>query len=415
MKNKICIVGLGYVGLPLYIEFAKKFDVCGYDKNKNRVLQLKQGFDINNENNIDLKRSTKLNFYYNLNDIKNYNTYIVTVPTPINSNKTPDLTFIESAFSELGVIIKKNDLVILESTVYPGCSEEVCIPILEQKSGLKLNKDFYFGYSPERINPGDRVNTLPKIKKVISGSNKHATNIVESLYKKIIEAGVHSVSSLKVAEASKILENTQRDLNISLMNEFAFICDKLEINTKEVIEAASTKWNFQKFSPGLVGGHCVGVDPYYLTHKAAKVGYKPDIILSGRKVNEAVPKFIIDKIIKKILKTGKEISNSKILILGATFKENCSDFRNSKILDMYKGFKEYSLSVDIFDPLINEESYLIENKIKLSKKLTKYDGIVLAVPHDEIIEINLKNLMKDSKTVIFDVKGALNNPEYYQL
>ena len=199
------------------------------------------------------------------------------------------------------------------------------------------------------------------------------------------------------------------------MNEFAFICDKLEINTKEVIEAASTKWNFQKFSPGLVGGHCVGVDPYYLTHKAAKVGYKPDIILSGRKVNEAVPKFIIDKIIKKILKTGKEISNSKILILGATFKENCSDFRNSKILDMYKGFKEYSLSVDIFDPLINEESYLIENKIKLSKKLTKYDGIVLAVPHDEIIEINLKNLMKDSKTVIFDVKGALNNPEYYQL
>lgn len=414
MKHKICIIGLGYVGLPLYIEFAKEFDVCGYDNNKNRVLQLKQGFDINNENNIDLK-STKLNFYDNFNDIKNYNTYIVTVPTPINSNKTPNLTFIESAFRELGVIIKKNDLVILESTVYPGCSEEICIPILEQKSGLKLNKDFYFGYSPERINPGDKLNTLPKIKKVTSGSNIHATKTVESLYKKIIEAGVHSVSSLKVAEASKILENTQRDLNISLMNEFAFICDKLEINTNEVIEAASTKWNFQKFSPGLVGGHCIGVDPYYLTHKATKIGYKPDIILSGRKVNEAVPKFIIDKIIKKILKTGKEISNSKILILGATFKENCSDFRNSKILDMYKGFKEYSLSVDIFDPLINEESYLSENKIKLSKKLTKYDGIVLAVPHDEIIKINLTNLMKDSKTVIFDVKGVLKNPEYYQL
>ena len=413
MEHKICIVGLGYVGLPLYIEFAKKFNVCGYDKNKNRISQLKQGFDSNNEHNTDLK-STKLNFYDDINEIKSCNTYIVTVPTPINLNKTPDLTFLELAFGELGILIKKNDLIILESTVYPGCSQEVCIPILEQKSGLKLNKDFYFGYSPERINPGDKLNVLPKIKKVISGSDLYSTKIVESLYKNIITAGVHSAPSIKVAEASKILENTQRDLNISLMNEFAFICDKLEINTNEVIEAASTKWNFQKFSPGLVGG-CIGVDPYYLTHKAIQIGYKPDIILSGRKVNEEVPKFIIEKIVKKILKTGKQISKANILILGATFKENCSDFRNSKVLDMYLGFKEYSLSVDLFDPLIDHEIYLNENNIKLSKKLSKYDAIVLAVPHDEIMKIDINNLKKDDSTVIYDVKGVLKNPKYYQL
>ena len=414
MEHKICIVGLGYVGLPLYIEFAKKFNVCGYDKNKNRISQLKQGFDSNNEHNTDLK-STKLNFYDDINEIKSCNTYIVTVPTPINLNKTPDLTFLELAFGELGILIKKNDLIILESTVYPGCSQEVCIPILEQKSGLKLNKDFYFGYSPERINPGDKLNVLPKIKKVISGSDLYSTKIVESLYKNIITAGVHSAPSIKVAEASKILENTQRDLNISLMNEFAFICDKLEINTNEVIEAASTKWNFQKFSPGLVGGHCIGVDPYYLSHKAIQIGYKPDIILSGRKVNEEVPKFIIEKIVKKILKTGKQISKANILILGATFKENCSDFRNSKVLDMYLGFKEYSLSVDLFDPLIDHEIYLNENNIKLSKKLSKYDAIVLAVPHDEIMKIDINNLKKDDSTVIYDVKGVLKNPKYYQL
>lgn len=414
MKHKICIIGLGYVGLPLYIEFAKKFEVCGYDKNKNRISQLKKGFDINNEHNFELKPK-KLNFYDDINDVKNFNTYIVTVPTPINKNKTPDLTYINLAFEELGNLIKKNDLIILESTVYPGCSEEVCVPILEKKSELKLNEDFYFGYSPERINPGDKVNTLSKIKKVTSGSNLYTAKIVESLYKKIIKAGVHSVSSLKVAESSKILENTQRDLNISLMNEFAFICDKLNINTNEVIEAASTKWNFQRFSPGLVGGHCIGVDPYYLTYKATQIGYKPEIILSGRKVNEEVPNFIIDKIIKKILKSGKQISKSNILILGATFKENCSDFRNSKVLDMYLGFKEYSLNVDLFDPLIDQKSYLIENNIKLSKKLSKYDAIVLAVPHDVLLKIDMNGLMKDDNTIIFDVKGVLKNPKHYQL
>jgi UDP-N-acetyl-D-galactosamine dehydrogenase len=414
MKHKICIVGLGYVGLPLYIEFAKKFNVLGYDKNINRIKNLRKGYDSNNEHNEDLTK-TALNFYDDINKISNCNTYIVTVPTPINADKTPDLTFLESVFLDLGQIIKKDDLVILESTVFPGCSEEVCIPILEKKSGLKLNIDFYFGYSPERINPGDKVNILSSIKKVTSGSNKYSSKIVKSLYKEIIKAGVHSVSSLKIAEASKILENTQRDLNISLMNEFAFICDKLNICTNEVIEAASTKWNFQKFSPGLVGGHCIGVDPYYLTHKAIQVGYKPDIILSGRKVNEAVAPFIIDKIVKKTLSQGKVISNSKILILGATFKENCGDFRNSKVLDMYQGFKEYFFTVDLFDPLVDKEAYFNENRVKISNNLTLYDAIIIAVPHKEFLSINFKKLMKDNETIIFDVKGVFKNPKYLQL
>ena len=414
MKHKICIVGLGYVGLPLYIEFAKKFNVLGYDKNINRIINLRKGYDSNNEHNEDLTK-TALNFYYDINEISNCNTYIVTVPTPINADKTPDLTFLESVFLDLGQIIKKDDLVILESTVFPGCSEEVCIPILEKKSKLKLNIDFYFGYSPERINPGDKVNILSSIKKVTSGSNKYSSKIVKSLYKEIINAGVHSVSSLKIAEASKILENTQRDLNISLMNEFAFICDKLNISTNEVIEAASTKWNFQKFSPGLVGGHCIGVDPYYLTHKAIQVGYKPDIILSGRKVNEAVAPFIIDKIVKKILSQGKVISNSKILILGATFKENCGDFRNSKVLDMYQGFKEYFFTVDLFDPLVDKKAYFNENRVKTSNNLTLYDAIIIAVPHKEFLSINFKKLMKDNNTIIFDVKGVFKNPKYLQL
>jgi UDP-N-acetyl-D-galactosamine dehydrogenase len=402
-SKKICIIGLGYVGLPLYIEFSRKYNIIGYDTNLSRVNQLKNAIDANNEFNDELKHS-ELNFTNRLEDIHSCNIFIITVPTPINEDKSPDISYLKTSFSELGNFLKKDDLVILESTVYPGCSEEICIPILEKKSKLKLNRDFYFGYSPERINPGDKTYTLTTIKKVTSGSNEFAAKNVNSLYSSIITAGTHLVSSIKIAEASKILENTQRDLNISLMNEFAFICDKLSIRTNEVIDAAATKWNFQKFTPGLVGGHCIGVDPYYLTYKSIKLGYKPDIILSGRNVNEKVSDFIITKVIKRLLENGKIIS-----------KSNCSDFRNSKVIDIYKGFKEFSLETDVYDPLVEKQKYYKENKIQIISELKTYDAIVIAVPHIEIINLNINKLKKDENCVVFDVKGKLGNKKYIQL
>ena len=411
---KVCVVGLGYVGLPLYIEFSKKFNVIGYDKDKVRVDQLNKSYDSNGEHNQELE-NVSLNFTSQLIDITGSNIFIVTVPTPVNKDNLPNLNFLGTVFSDLGGIIKKDDLIILESTVYPGCSEEFCIPILEKESALKLNKDFYFGYSPERINPGDKINTLPNIIKITSGSNKYASKLVKILYETIITAGVRPVSSIKVAEASKILENTQRDLNISLINEFALICDRLDIKTVDVIEAASSKWNFQKFTPGLVGGHCISVDPYYLTYKSLQVGYQPDVILSGRRVNESIPNFIVHKTLKKIIANGKKISKSNVLLLGSTFKENCSDFRNSKVIDIYHHLKDYMVKTDIYDPLINGDDFFREFGIRIISDLKKYDAIIITVPHKEFLNINLQKLMKDEKTVVFDVKGLYKNPKYIQL
>ena len=414
MKNKkICIIGLGYVGLPLYLEFSKKYTVIGYDNNSLRISQLKKRKDSNNEFDSELAHA-KLNFTNDIKDAISSNVFIVTVPTPINEDKSPNISYLESSFKEIGEILKIDDLVILESTVYPGCSEEICIPILENISRLKLNTDFYFGYSPERINPGDKKHKLTTIKKVTSGSNEHSAKIVDRIYSSIIKAGTHLVSSLKVAEASKILENTQRDLNISLMNEFAFICDKLDIRTNEVIEAASTKWNFQKFKPGLVGGHCIGVDPYYLTHQSLKSGYKPDIILSGRKVNENVSGFIVTKVIKKLLENEKIITQSNVLILGASFKENCSDFRNSKVQDLYKGLKEYSIKTEIYDPLVDANLYYQIHEVKLLSDLKSYDAIIIAVPHNQILELDIEALKKEENSVVFDVKGSYAD-KYLQL
>ena len=414
LDKNICIVGLGYVGLPLYIEFSKKYSVIGYDKNPNRISDLKNRKDSNNEFNKELT-SLHLNFTDNIQNTKSCNVFIVTVPTPVNKNKSPNLSFLKSAFNEIGHILKKKDIVILESTVYPGCSEEICIPIIENISKLKLNIDFYFGFSPERINPGDKKHILRTIKKVTSGSNEYSAKIIDNLYRSIIEAGTHLVSSLKVAEASKILENTQRDLNISLMNEFAFICDKLGIRTNEVIDAASTKWNFQEFRPGLVGGHCIGVDPYYLTHKSLQLGYKPEIILSGRKVNENVPEFIITKVVKKLIEQGNIISQSNVIILGASFKENCGDFRNSKVQDMYNSFLEYSINTEIYDPLINSDLYYKTHGVKLIEDLKLYDAIIIAVPHENILKLNMELLKKKNNSIIFDVKGAFDKNEYFQL
>jgi len=414
LDKKICIVGLGYVGLPLYIEFSKKYSVIGYDKNPKRISELKNRKDSNNEFNKELTL-LYLNFTDNIQNTKSCNVFIVTVPTPVNKNKSPNLNFLKSAFNEIGHILKKKDMVILESTVYPGCSEEICIPIIENISKLKLNIDFYFGFSPERINPGDKKHILRTIKKVTSGSNEYSAKIIDSLYRSIIEAGTHLVSSLKVAEASKILENTQRDLNISLMNEFAFICDKLGIRTNEVIDAALTKWNFQEFRPGLVGGHCIGVDPYYLTHKSLQLGYKPEIILSGRKVNENVPEFIITKVVKKLIEQGNIISQSNVIILGASFKENCGDFRNSKVQDMYNSFLEYSINTEIYDPLINSDLYYKTHGVKLIEDLKLYDAIIIAVPHETILNLNVELLKKKNNSIIFDVKGAFDKNEYFQL
>ena len=411
---KICIVGLGYVGLPLYIEFSKKYSVVGYDTNQKRVEELRNGRDTNDEHEDDLKEIS-LNFTTHLKSISSCNIFIITVPTPINEDKSPNLEYLISSFSQIGKILKRDDIVILESTVYPGCSEELCIPILEKISGLCLNKDFYFGYSPERINPGDKKNILKKIKKVTSGSTELIAKKIDDLYKSIIEAGTYLASSIKVAEASKILENTQRDLNISLMNEFAFICDKLDIKTNDVIDAASTKWNFQKFKPGLVGGHCIGVDPYYLTHKSQKLGYKPDIILSGRKVNENVSGFITSKVVKKLIAQGKIISKCNVLILGASFKENCNDFRNSKVNDLYNGFKEYSMETEIFDPLIDPDLYLKSLGVRLITRINKYDAIIIAVPHKSFLDMDIESFKRETNSVVFDVKGAFSNNHYLEL
>lgn len=407
--NKLSIIGLGYVGLPLAIEFSKYFKVVGYDIDKIRIKELNECIDRTNEiDENELKKAKNLSFFSNSKSIENSNIFIITVPTPIDEYKKPDLEILKSATHTVASYICKGNTVIFESTVYPGCTENVCVPILEKISGLKYNQDFFCGYSPERINPGDRVNTLPKIIKVTSGSNNKTANFVDNLYSKIIKAGTFKASSIKVAEASKAIENAQRDLNISFMNELAIIFDRVNIDTMEVIEAASTKWNFLKFQPGLVGGHCISVDPYYLTHMAESMGYYPDVILSGRRVNENIPSFVASKCIKLLIKKEVKIKSANALILGITFKEDCPDIRNSKIPKIYNELTGYGLNVDVYDPHAIPEEVQDEFNIELINNIgNKYDLILLGVSHKYFLSLDI-NSLKKKNSIIFDLKSVLD-------
>ena len=409
---RIAIIGLGYVGLPLAIEFGKKFDTIGYDSNNKRINYLLKGIDQNNEiKNKIIKRSKKLLLTNDVEKINQCNYFIITVPTPIYNNKKPNLKFIINATKLVAKKIKKNDTVIYESTVFPGTTEEICVPILEKISKLKHNKDFFTGYSPERINPGDSKHTLTKIKKVISGSNPKIANKINLLYRSIIKAGTFKAPSIKVAESAKVIENTQRDINIAFINELSIIFNKLNIDTNEVLKAAKTKWNFMSFNPGLVGGHCIGVDPYYLSDKAKSVGYNPEIILAGRKINDSMGKYIANQI-KKILKKNKiKLENkTRILILGIAFKENCSDIRNTKVIDIYKNLNKLRVNVDITDPYVNKDEVRFEYGINLlSYKKIRYNNykiIIHAVNHSKFKKINFTKLKKNG-CLIYDVKSTL--------
>ncbi|MBT7623991.1 MAG: nucleotide sugar dehydrogenase [Flavobacteriaceae bacterium] len=412
-KQKIAIIGLGYVGLPLALEFGKKTKVIGFDINEKRINELNKGIDITNESDEnEFILANKLSFTNDVNEIIDCNIFIVTVPTPIDKFKTPNLKPLLDASKLISSVLKKNDIVIYESTVYPGCTEEDCVPVLEEGSGLKYNKDFYCGYSPERINPGDKINTLTKIIKVTSGSTHDIADFIDKLYSQIIKAGTFKASSIKVAEASKAIENAQRDLNISFVNELALIFDKMDIDTNEVLDAAASKWNFLKFKPGLVGGHCIGVDPYYLTHKAESLGYYPQVILSGRRVNDYMASFVSNKAIKLMIKKGIKISSSKALILGITFKEDCSDIRNSKIIDIYKELKQFGLEVDVYDPVVDTNLVKIDYGIDCIKsvKVNNYDLVIIAVTHSKFLTIDYKKIVKN-KSVIFDLKGMLDKDQ----
>ena len=408
-KVKIAVIGQGYVGLPLAIEFGKKYPTIGFDINRSRIDELKKGVDHTNEATPEqLTSAKKLTFSATINDIKECNVYIVTVPTPIDEFKTPDLNPLRGASKMLGEILKKGDTVIYESTVYPGCTQEVCVPLLEKSSGLCFNTDFYCGYSPERIVPGDKVNTLTTIMKVTSGSTPEIANFVDDLYASIITAGTFKAASMKVAEASKAIENAQRDVNISFVNELALIFDRIGVDTQDVLDAAGTKWNFLKYKPGLVGGHCISVDPYYLAYKAENLGYHPEVILSGRRVNDNMSTFVANKMIKMLIKAGKQIMGSKILILGITFKENCPDTRNSKVFDVYNELKEFGLKVDAYDYQADQAEVKDEYGVHLIDEIKeKYDGILLAVAHNKFAEIDILSLKKDSESIVFDLKGFL--------
>nr|WP_068892964.1 nucleotide sugar dehydrogenase [Pedobacter panaciterrae] len=420
-NSKIAIIGLGYVGLPLAIEFGKKYDVLGFDINSSRVDELNDGRDRTQEANLEdlnktmaSKKESKskigLSFSFNKEDLKKYNTFIVTVPTPIDQFKSPDLTPLIKASEMLGSILKSGDLVIYESTVYPGCTEEDCVPVLEKFSGLKFNKDFFAGYSPERINPGDKINTLTKIKKVTSGSTTEIANRVDDLYGSIITAGTHKAPSIKVAEASKAIENAQRDVNISFVNELSLIFDRIGIDTNDVIEAAGTKWNFLKYQPGLVGGHCIGVDPYYLAHKAQSLGYHPQVILSGRRVNDNMGPFVADKVVKLMIQKDHKIKGSRALIMGITFKENCPDVRNTRVVDIYHELIQFGLEVDIFDPWADASEVKHEYNVDILNKLDEtmvYDAVIVAVAHNEFLKFDYKKI-KRNNGVIFDTKACLD-------
>ena len=421
MKNKkITIIGLGYVGLPLANAFSEKYEVVGFDINKPRINELNSGFDrtlelTSEQVNESLKNGMK--FTMDIEDIKDSNVYIVTVPTPIDNNNEPDLTPIEKSTQTVSKILKKGDIVIYESTVYPGVTEEVCVPILEEGSGLTFNEDFYCGYSPERINPGDKEHTVTKILKITSGSTPEIAKVVDDLYKSIITAGTHLAPTIKVAEAAKVIENTQRDVNIALMNELAMIFDTMNINTNEVLEAAATKWNFIKLAPGLVGGHCIGVDPYYLTHKAQSLGYTPNLILGARHINNGMSKLIADKAVKYMVKADKKLNGAKVLVLGITFKENCPDMRNTKVVDIISELQEYECDVDVYDYWVDKsdrESKTTPFIDELPYNSHKYDSIIVAVGHDKFKEITQEEYAGLSKgtPIVIDVKGIVENPTW---
>ena len=412
MDIKIAVIGLGYVGLPLAVEFGKKYNVVGFDVNQKRINELKNKIDRTMEvSREDIEDAHYLSYTSDVQDIKNCKYYIVTVPTPIDENKKPDLKPLLNATKTVGSVLKKEDIVIYESTVYPGCTEEECVPILENESKLKFNVDFFCGYSPERINPGDKEHTLKKIKKVVSGSTKDALEKINKLYGSIIEAGIHTVSSIKVAEAAKVIENTQRDINIAFINELAVIFNKMGIDTQDVLEAAGTKWNFLGFRPGLVGGHCIGVDPFYLTFKAQQIGYNPEIILAGRRLNDNMGIFIANRVIKLMIKKGKKIEGANILILGITFKENVPDIRNSKVIDIIKELKDFGCKVNVFDPIADKEEIKSEYGINLIEKekiyCDNYDGVVLAVSHNEFKSFDF-SFFKKNDSIIYDIKGIID-------
>lgn len=418
-KRKIAVIGLGYVGLPLAIEFGKQWDVLGFDIDQQRIRELINGNDRTREADpaalsaaMDLHRQKKgkgLWFSSNERELRAYNTFIVTVPTPIDRFKAPDLRPLRKASEMIGAALKKGDIVIYESTVYPGCTEEECVPVLEKTSGLQFNVDFFCGYSPERINPGDRINTLSRIKKVTSGSTPEIADIVDDLYRSIIIAGTHKAPSIRVAEASKAIENAQRDVNISFVNELALIFDRMGIDTNDVIEAAATKWNFLKFKPGLVGGHCIGVDPYYLAHKAEALGYHPQVILSGRRVNDNMGMFVANKVVKLMIKKGLKIGGARALLLGITFKENCPDIRNSRVVDIYRELQQFGMSVDVYDPHADQQEVKETYGIDLNPAFQPpYDAIILAVAHSEFLQLDYAGLKNDSNTVVFDTKAFLD-------
>lgn len=407
---KLCIIGLGYVGLPLAVEFGKKYPTIGFDLNSKRIDELRGGSDSTFEvSETELKEVSQLEFTTDIHTIRNCNVYIVAVPTPIDAAKRPDFRPLEGASRTVAKVIKAGDVVIFESTVYPGATEEICVPLLEKDSGLVYNKDFFCGYSPERINPGDKLHRLPSIVKITSGSTPETALFVDNLYTSIITAGTFPASSIKVAEAAKVIENTQRDVNIALINELALIFEKLDINTREVLAAAGTKWNFLPFFPGLVGGHCIGVDPYYLTHKAQEVGYHPNMILAGRRLNDSMGNYIASTVIKKMVKKGIDTANSRILVMGLTFKENCPDLRNTRVTDIITEFAEYGITVDVYDPWVNPDEAFKEYQIKLVEHLQEntYSGIVIAVAHHQFAEMNIPQLRSfcKEKSVIYDVKS----------
>lgn len=407
-EQKIGVIGLGYVGLPLAVEFGKKYETVGFDINQSRIDELESGVDSTLEvDSEELTKATKLSYSRNTADIADCTIYVVTVPTPIDKNKRPDLTPLEKSSGTISKVLKKGDIVIYESTVFPGCTEEVCVPVLEEGSGLKYNEDFFCGYSPERINPGDKVHTVTKIMKVTSGSTPEIAEIVDELYKSVITAGTFKATSLKIAEAAKVIENCQRDLNISFVNELALIFDRIGIDTVEVLEAAGSKWNFLPFRPGLVGGHCISVDPYYLTYKAQQLGYYPDVILSGRRVNENMGAFVANKVIKMLIARNHVIKQARVLILGITFKENCPDIRNSGVVDIIEEFEEFGTEVEVYDPWVDTDEVYREYGIRVVDKPTGvYASVIHAVSHNEFREMNLLNLlMKDG--VLFDVKSSL--------
>jgi len=413
---KLAIIGLGYVGLPLAVEFGKHRSVVGFDINQQRIAALKAGHDATLEvSDEELTHSVHLSYCADIDDLKACNTYIVTVPTPIDAHKKPDLTPLIKASQTIGKVLKRGDIVIYESTVYPGATEEDCVPVLEQVSGLKFNVDFFAGYSPERINPGDKEHRVTTIKKVTSGSTPEVAELVDALYRQIITAGTHKASSIKVAEAAKVIENTQRDLNIALINELALIFNKMGIDTEAVLEAAGTKWNFLPFRPGLVGGHCIGVDPYYLTHKAESIGYHPEIILAGRRLNDSMGAYVVSQLIKGMLKRRIHVDGARVLVMGLTFKENCPDLRNTKVVDIIRELVEYNITVDVYDPWVSVEEAQHEYGITpiAEPAVNNYDGIILAVAHNEFRALGAENIRKHGKAehVLYDLKYLLSAAE----